>query len=307
MQADQDDRIQPPAPASSSSSNNMALMVLAVLAIAALGGYFYFAPNKSEETVLIEPIVTPMAPAMEIETTETDVVTPDETELDMETLPISTDDETASDTLIVPTIPAEILPELDNSDEFISQKAKALTATTGLAPLLMTQDMARQFVVFVDNLAQGQVIRKLTPIKGPTLPFTASDITDKMYLDPDSYQRYDLYSNAFASLNPQQLQATYKQLLPLLEQAFTELGYQDMTFDGRLDEAISVLLAAPIIQTPIEVTSVSVNYKFADPALEALPAAQKLMIRMGPENAAKVKHSLRKLNQVRSGQAKLNQ
>ena len=39
----------------------------------------------------------------------------------------------------------------------------------------------------------------------------------------------------------------------------------------------------------------AVNYQFVDPELEALPNAQKLMIRMGPENSKKIKAALRKL------------
>ena len=36
-------------------------------------------------------------------------------------------------------------------------------------------------------------------------------------------------------------------------------------------------------------------YTFADPTLEALPAGQKLLIRMGPENAAAIEAKLTEL------------
>jgi hypothetical protein len=39
-------------------------------------------------------------------------------------------------------------------------------------------------------------------------------------------------------------------------------------------------------------------YVFADPALEARPAGQKLLIRMGPNNAAAVKAKLTELRAV---------
>jgi hypothetical protein len=38
-----------------------------------------------------------------------------------------------------------------------------------------------------------------------------------------------------------------------------------------------------------------VLYQFADPELEGLSAGQKVMVRMGAENAAKVKAKLREL------------
>ncbi len=39
-------------------------------------------------------------------------------------------------------------------------------------------------------------------------------------------------------------------------------------------------------------------YTFADPALESRPAGQKLLIRMGPENAAAIKAKLTELRAV---------
>ncbi|MEJ2700374.1 MAG: DUF3014 domain-containing protein, partial [Desulfuromonadales bacterium] len=60
---------------------------------------------------------------------------------------------------------------------------------------------------------------------------------------------------------------------------------------------IDHLLAAPEVQGPIRVVRPSVRYKFADPDLEALSAGQKILIRMGPDNAAKVKAKLREIRQ----------
>jgi hypothetical protein len=39
-------------------------------------------------------------------------------------------------------------------------------------------------------------------------------------------------------------------------------------------------------------------YVYADPALEARPAGQKLLIRMGPENAQAVKAKLKELRAI---------
>ena len=38
-----------------------------------------------------------------------------------------------------------------------------------------------------------------------------------------------------------------------------------------------------------------VRYEFADPALEALPAGSKMLLRMGPENARRLKAKLAEL------------
>jgi hypothetical protein len=47
-----------------------------------------------------------------------------------------------------------------------------------------------------------------------------------------------------------------------------------------------------------------VFYQFADPSLEERSAGQKLMIRLGPENAAIVKQKLRALRQEVAKQQK---
>ena len=55
------------------------------------------------------------------------------------------------------------------------------------------------------------------------------------------------------------------------------------------------MLAAPEVQGPVKLTRPKVFYQFADPELEALPAGQKILIRIGAGNATKVKAKLREI------------
>jgi hypothetical protein len=55
------------------------------------------------------------------------------------------------------------------------------------------------------------------------------------------------------------------------------------------------MIAAPEQAGPIALVQEKVMYEFADPRLEALPVGQKMLIRMGPENAKKVKARLREI------------
>ena len=100
-----------------------------------------------------------------------------------------------------------------------------------------------------------------------------------------------------AGMNDDQLVSTFKELSPLFDEAFEELGYGDMRFDDRMFEAFQMILAAPIIEDPIELSSISVNYQFVDTKLEALPNVQKFMVRMGPDNTRKIKSAVRTLQQ----------
>ncbi|HKE94098.1 MAG TPA: DUF3014 domain-containing protein, partial [Povalibacter sp.] len=89
--------------------------------------------------------------------------------------------------------------------------------------------------------------------------------------------------------------ALYKHFYPLFQQAYTELGYPDGYFNNRLVEVIDHLLETPEVTGPIRLTQPGVLYQFADPALEERSAGQKLLIRMGSDNAAALKLKLREL------------
>lgn len=293
MQVNQDDRINPQE--TSSSSNRFALFAIVLVVLLSAGGYYYYSGDSdAPKRIPNAPIVLPETPSSEPMTLES-ATEPEET---AETTPTTTETNTNSTESSVTTEPevvVEPVPALAESDTFVQQKALAIINNNLLASSLVQQDIIRQFVVFVDNLAQGELTRKVSPIKGPEKLFTVSEITNKVYLNPDSYHRYDAYVDSITKMDEQSLIRTYKQLTPLLEEAFSELGYSNAKFNDRMLQAIKVLLAAPIVEDPIELSSISVNYQFVDPNLEALPSAQKLLIRMGPENTRKLKVALRKL------------
>ena len=287
MQVNQDDRLvqQQSAP----NTNIIAIAALIPVLLLSGGAYYYLSKDTApEKELIVEEIILPEpAPAEPLPVTQPIVEEKLEPEVIQE-----------SKAIVVPEPEADPLPTLNESDNYIQQKTVSLANGMDISKLLISNDIARQFVVFVDNLAQGELARKVSPLKGPKQTFTVTDITDKTYLDTDSYHRYDVYADFLYSLDEAQLLTTYQKLLPLLDQAFAELGYQNLMFNDRVDEAIDQMLAAPIIEGPIELSTISVNYEFVDPRLEALPPAQKLMIRMGPENSRKVKDMLSKLKQA---------
>ncbi len=295
MQVNQNDRITPTD--DTAASNHMAKIAIAVVIALGAAGYYIFSSNdtetvKQEEAQIELPAPAPLKPL------ETQASLP-EPEVDIPQEAVTpeqaAEDEEVQEVTPEPEEVIEPLPSLNDSDKFVQGKAVEIANGMAVAPLIIEQNLARQFVVFVDNLAQGELARKVSPMKGPNRTFTVSEITNKTYLNPDSYHRYDMYADLLANLDSSKLIANYEQLSPLFEQAFAELGYPDMRFKERLVEAIDVLLDAPIIETPIELDGVSVNYQFVDPELEALPNAQKLLVRMGPDNTRKVKKALRKL------------
>jgi hypothetical protein len=309
MQVNQEDRISPTTE-KPSSGNNTPLIAIAVIALLAVGGYFYISSDSDE---MPEQVISPVELPDNIPTTpieqdpieEQDLAATDlsssqtEGNSNNQGMPGATDQQAANP---ADAKPVEPLPALAESDDFIESKTLAIANGMKIEPLILKKDMARQFVVFVDNLAQGELVRKASPIKGPDRKFSVSEITSKIFINPDSFHRYDIYANFVAGLNEQELLSTYKELTPLFNEAFEELGYSDVSFDARMHQAMKMVLDAPIIEDPIELKSVTVNYHFAEHNLEALPNAQKFLIRMGPENTRKIKAAVKKLQQLLDNQ-----
>ena len=221
MQVNQDDRITPQE--TSSSSNRFALFAIVLVVLLSAGGYYYYSGDSdSPKLIPNAPIVLPETPPSEPMTLES-APEPETTE----TTPAVTETNTNStETTAVaePEVVVEPVPVLAESDAFVQQKALAMINNNVLSSSLVQQDLVRQFVVFVDNLAQGELTRKVSPLKGPEKLFSVSEITNKVYLNPEGFHRYDAYVDSIAKMDEQSLITTYKQLPPPPAEAFTALG-----------------------------------------------------------------------------------
>jgi hypothetical protein len=114
-------------------------------------------------------------------------------------------------------------------------------------------------------------------------------------IEPDSYERYDLAAQVFASLDTEGTAALYRELEPLIDEAYAEIGPPGADFDDRLDKAFDSLLAVPVLDDPARVEQLIVTYAWADDELEAMSDAQRHFLRMGPENVSMVQDKLGEL------------
>ncbi|WP_445766668.1 DUF3014 domain-containing protein [Rheinheimera sp.] len=184
--------------------------------------------------------------------------------------------------------PEPELPALDNSDAEVYQRLLALNWRPGLANLFVSEELLRNLVVQVDNIAQGQ-LASAHPLLQPLPERFSVAPGQPLLLAEQSFARYQPYVQLLESVPPQQIVALFNRYEPLLQQAFAEQGYPDDLFKNRLLQAIDVLLATPEVKYPLALEQPSVMYQFADPVLEQLPAAQKLMLRLGPDNQQRIK------------------
>lgn len=187
------------------------------------------------------------------------------------------------------------LPKLDNSDQEIRQAGLQLNPAQQWADWITTEEAIRKFVVVIDNLAQGKIAHKYLPIPKPEDKFKDRKDGDRVYLDSAGFERYTPYISLFENIDSEMASALYQRYSPLLEQAFSELGYADRNFHDTLMQAFDVLLNTPVVEQNIELVRPSVFYKYANPTLEDAPAVHKQLIRMGPENTRKLQQKVRQL------------
>lgn len=189
----------------------------------------------------------------------------------------------------------EPLPPLRESDKAVQAAAEKLVDPKTLARLFHLNNIVRRFVVTVEELPRRKIGQRYNLAKPVAGHFVAGGENDGVFLDPANYRRYAPYVALAEAVDTEQLVAVYVHFYPLFQEEYKQLGYPKRYFNDRLVETIDDLLAAPEIAGKIELTQPRVMYEFADPALERLSAGQKIMIRMGPKNAARIKAKLREL------------
>ena len=67
---------------------------------------------------------------------------------------------------------------------------------------------------------------------------------------------------------------------------------------NRLVEVLEKIMDTPTLTDPILLTQAGMFYKYEDEDLESKSAEQKLLLRMGPENVARIKPILRELHSM---------
>lgn len=197
----------------------------------------------------------------------------------------------------MPEVEEEPLPELAQSDEPLREMVAGMDAGERLDDLFIFDSIIRHFVVTVDNMAREKLPQKYRFAESVAGSFVVeeTDDLDRYFLDPENYQRYTPFIEVAEVIDLSALLGIYSRYYPLFQEAYEELGYPARYFNDRLIEVIDHLLAAPRVEGRIELVRPKVFYRFADPELESLSAGQKAMIRMGPDNAERIKTRLREL------------
>ena len=188
---------------------------------------------------------------------------------------------------------AAALPALNASDAVVHDSLAGVFGRDPVEKFLVPQNIVRHIVVTVDNLPRRKVAVDLRPVKptaGQTLTATQGELTT---LSDANFERYAPLVRVVQGTDVKALAVVYQRLYPLFQQAYEDLGYPGKYFNDRLVEVIDQLLQTPEVPAPITLVQPKVFWEYADPTLENRSAGQKLLIRMGPQNARIIKAKLR--------------
>lgn len=193
------------------------------------------------------------------------------------------------------------LPALDASDTDVASALLALAGGDRLDGLLRRDQIIRRVVATVDALPRQSVGTNILPLKTPKGAFLVEQADGVITSSPRNAERYTPYMQILEGVDSKALVAWYVAHYPLFQQAYRDLGYPKGYFNDRLVVAIDDMLAAPVPDAPVQLVQPKVFYRYADPGLEARSAGQKLLMRLGAEDEARVKAKLRQIRDLLTG------
>jgi len=188
---------------------------------------------------------------------------------------------------------SEALPKLAESDAAAMDALKKLLDPAAIAKLIVPESLIRNFVATIDSLPRDNLSMRVSPVRPAAGTMKTTGHEASLAIAPANDARYAPYVTALESTNTTAVVDTYIRLYPLFQQAYVELGFPNGYFNDRLVEVIDHLLASPEPKAPVKLVSPKVLFLYADADLESRSAGQKIMMRMGAANEARVKAKLR--------------
>jgi len=198
---------------------------------------------------------------------------------------------------------AEPLPALDQSDKALGGLLTGILGAKSFTELCYPSDIVRRFVVTIDNLPRKKLPLQLRPVKPAAGQFLTAGENGSVVIAPENNRRYAAFVSAAGAVDSKKLVAIYVHFYPLFQQEYRLLEYPSGAFNDRLIEAIDDLLITPEVEAPIRLVQPKVMYEFADPTLDPLSAGEKGMLRIGRDNAARIRAKLREIRRELTGTA----
>ncbi|MBK9020145.1 MAG: DUF3014 domain-containing protein [Sulfuritalea sp.] len=194
--------------------------------------------------------------------------------------------------------PAQPLPSIDASDAPLAQLLAGLLGGKPWRTLFIPEAIIRRVVATVDNLPRQDAPVKLWPVRPAGGWLATAGEGETLSIPPENARRYANYAAVLRAADMAALAKLYRDFYPVFQQAYVELGYPQGYFNDRLIVAIDDLLATPEPTVPPRLVQEKVRYRFADPDLDGRSAGQKILLRIGVEQARLAKQKLAELRRA---------
>lgn len=185
----------------------------------------------------------------------------------------------------LPVEPAVVLPPLAESDPFVLAQIEPWALPPSW---LEREDLLARVAVTIQNAADGSVPRSQLRFLAPAEGFKVRKVGQQLLVDPASYQRFDPLLDVLESVSAEQTSAFVRQVSPLLDAALAQLG-ERRSVDELLRAATRRIETTPELPAQVALEQPHVVYVYADERLEQLPEFEKQLLRLGPNNLARLK------------------
>lgn len=159
-------------------------------------------------------------------------------------------------------------------------------------------DLSRRIAGVIAAFANDEDPRSFLLPLAPTAAFKVESRQGQTVISPASYARFDWAAKQLATLHVEKVGDAWKEIRPLVASAWREIAPKGSSLDDAVARALSKVLATPVPEAPVPVVAHGAVYQFADPKLESLAPAQKLLIRLGPANEKIVQDQARKIGEA---------
>ena len=169
--------------------------------------------------------------------------------------------------------------------------------------MFQVDDFPHRVAATIDNLGRPTASARLWPVNPASGQFAVDHRADGVFVAPDNGLRYSAFVQLLETVDLRRAADAYVRFYPGLQKAYEDLGYPDRYFNDRLIEVIDHLLETEVPAGPLKVRRPWINYEYADVDLEDYSAGEKMLVRMGPENAERLKAKLREVRRLLVGAA----
>ncbi len=152
------------------------------------------------------------------------------------------------------------------------------------------EEWMRRFIVFADEIGNGFIPLRSCAHLRSEVPFSAERVGGAWKVSGQCAGRYRKYVDILCAVDVKGAVDYYMASRGVLDKMLAALGYGGVDCDGISRQALEVLAGMPVPVEEPELDRIDdTHYSWKDEKLERLSPVRKMCLRMGVENAARIR------------------